>query len=49
VANGEVYSAPLMQPTQTHFSTFARSGEISGSFTKAQAQYLAQQMVATKS
>jgi preprotein translocase subunit SecD len=48
VANGEVYSAPLMQPTQTHFTTFGGSGEISGSFTEAQAKYLAQQMVASK-
>jgi len=49
VANGEVYSAPLMQPTSTHFSTFAGKGEVSGNFTKAQAQALAKQMLTPNS
>ena len=49
VANGEVYSAPIMQPTQTHFTSFAGSGEVSGNFTKSQARSLAQQMLTTNS
>lgn len=49
VANGEVYSAPLMQPTSAHFSSFAGHGEVSGGFTKSQAQSLAQQMVTPNS
>ena len=49
VASGEVYSAPLMQPTSRHFSSFAGRGEVSGGFTKSQAQALAQQMVTPNS
>jgi preprotein translocase subunit SecD len=41
VANGEVYSAPLIQPTLTKFASFGASGEISGSFTKTEAIDLA--------
>lgn len=44
VANGEVYSAPVMQPSLTHFVTFAGSGEVAGNLTKSQALSLAQQM-----
>jgi preprotein translocase subunit SecD len=49
VANGEVYSAPLIEPTHTHFTSFADSGEVSGAFTRAQAAYLAQQMHPSRS
>jgi hypothetical protein len=49
VANGEVYSAPLMQPNQSHFSSFAGRGEVTGNFTKSQAQTLAQQMLTPNS
>jgi hypothetical protein len=44
VANGEVYSAPIIQPSQSHFASFNGGGEVSGSFTKSQAEALAQQM-----
>jgi SecD-like export protein len=44
VANGEVYSAPLIEPGQTHFTSFGDSGEVSGAFTKALAKSLAEQM-----
>jgi hypothetical protein len=49
VANGEVYSAPLVQPTSSHFISFGSSGEVAGSFTKSQAQALAKQMVTPNS
>ena len=39
-----MYSAPIIQPTQTTFSSFDGKGEISGSLTQAQAQNLAQAM-----
>ena len=39
--DGVVQSAPLIQPTQTSFSSFAGSGQISGSFTEAGAKNLA--------
>lgn len=41
VANGVVYSAPLIQPMSTTFTSFGRSGLITGNFTKAEASYLA--------
>ena len=31
--DGEVYSAPIIQPTQSTFSSFDGKGEISGSLT----------------
>jgi hypothetical protein len=49
VANGQVYSAPLIQPTQSHFSSFNGRGEVSGAFSKSQAEYLAQQMLTKNS
>ncbi len=42
--DGEVYSAPIIQPTQTGFTSFQGRGEISGSLTQADAQNLAQAM-----
>ena len=39
--NGVVYSAPIIQPTQSSFSSFNGQGEISGSLTKADAYRLA--------
>jgi hypothetical protein len=42
--NGIVYSAPLIQPTQTSFTSFDGKGEISGSLTKADATRLATAM-----
>src|ERR1700722_14918592 len=42
--DGKVYSAPIIQPTQSTFSSFDGKGEISGSLTQAQAQQLAQAM-----
>ena len=42
--DGEVYSAPIIQPTQTQPSSFEGRGEISGSLTQAEAQNLAQAM-----
>jgi preprotein translocase subunit SecD len=42
--DGDVYSAPIIQPTQSTFSSFDGKGEISGSLTQAQAQQLAQAM-----
>jgi preprotein translocase subunit SecD len=39
--DGVIQSAPLIQPTQTSFTSFAGSGEISGSFTQASAKNLA--------
>jgi preprotein translocase subunit SecD len=48
VANGEVYSAPLIQPANSHFSSFGGTGEISGSFTKAEAMDLAKWLAPKK-
>jgi preprotein translocase subunit SecD len=42
--DGEVYSAPIIQPTQAAFSSFNGQGEISGNLTQADAQNLAQAM-----
>ena len=42
--DGQVYSAPIIQPTQSSFSSFQGRGEISGSLTQADAQNLAQAM-----
>ncbi len=42
--DGQVYSAPIIQPTQTNFSSFQGRGEISGSLTQGDAQNLAQAM-----
>jgi preprotein translocase subunit SecD len=42
--DGEVYSAPIIQPTQSSFSSFDGNGEISGSLTQADADNLAQAM-----
>ena len=42
--DGQVYSAPIIQPTQTGFTSFQGRGEISGSLTQADAQSLAQAM-----
>ncbi|HEY5262926.1 MAG TPA: hypothetical protein VIJ08_01520 [Acidimicrobiales bacterium] len=48
VANGQVYSAPLIQPANTHFYSFHGTGEISGAFTKTDAVDLAKWMSPTK-
>lgn len=48
VANGEVYSAPLIQPTIARFTSFDGSGEISGAFTKTDAVDLAKWLVPKK-
>jgi hypothetical protein len=48
VANGQVYSAPLIQPANTHFYSFEGTGEISGDFTKTDAVDLAKLMSPTK-
>ena len=42
--DGVVYSAPIIQPTQSTFSSFDGKGEISGSLTQTDAQNLAQAM-----
>ena len=42
--DGVVYSAPIIQPTQGAFTSFAGNGEISGNLTQADAQQLAQAM-----
>jgi preprotein translocase subunit SecD len=42
--DGEVYSAPIIQPTQSTFTSFAGRGEISGNLTQSDAQNLAQAM-----
>jgi preprotein translocase subunit SecD len=39
--DGIVYSAPIIQPTQSSFSSFDGKGEISGNLTKTEAQQLA--------
>jgi hypothetical protein len=41
VANGEVYSAPLIEPSANRFTSFKDSGQISGSFTRTDALDLA--------
>jgi preprotein translocase subunit SecD len=42
--DGVVYSAPIIQPSQSEFSSFQGKGEISGSLTEGDAQSLAQAM-----
>jgi preprotein translocase subunit SecD len=42
--DGQVYSAPIIQPTQSAFTSFAGKGEISGNLTQSDAQNLAQAM-----
>jgi preprotein translocase subunit SecD len=42
--DGNVYSAPIIQPTQAAFSSFNGRGEISGNLTQQDAQNLAQAM-----
>jgi preprotein translocase subunit SecD len=42
--DGQVYSAPIIQPTQETFTSFDGKGEISGNLTQQQAQNLAQAM-----
>ncbi len=42
--DGNVYSAPIIQPTQTGFTSFDGRGEISGNLSQADAQNLAQAM-----
>ena len=42
--DGQVYSAPIIQPTQGSFTSFQGRGEISGSLTQQDAQNLAQAM-----
>jgi hypothetical protein len=39
--NGKVVTAPIIQPTQTSFTSFAGRGQISGNLTKAEAMALA--------
>ena len=39
--DGEVVSTPIIQPTQSSFTTFNGKGEISGNLTKAEAMALA--------
>jgi preprotein translocase subunit SecD len=42
--DGQVYSAPLIQPTQATFTSFAGKGQISGSLSQQDANNLAQAM-----
>jgi preprotein translocase subunit SecD len=42
--DGKVYSAPIIQPTQSTFTSFDGQGEISGSLTQQDADNLAQAM-----
>jgi preprotein translocase subunit SecD len=42
--DGKVYSAPIIQPTQSTFTSFQGKGEISGNLTQQDAQNLAQAM-----
>jgi preprotein translocase subunit SecD len=42
--DGNVYSAPIIQPTQSTFSSFDGKGEISGNLTQSDADNLAQAM-----
>ncbi len=46
--NGEVYSAPLIQPTRTAFSSFDGRGEISGNLNRSEAVRLASALNAHK-
>jgi len=46
--DGVVYSAPLMQPTQSSFSSFDGRGEISGNLTRSGALYLARALTSHK-
>jgi hypothetical protein len=46
--NGVVYSAPIIQPVQSSFSTFSGRGEISGALTRSEAVHLAKEMTAYK-
>ena len=39
--DGQVYSAPIIQPSQSTFSSFGGKGEISGHLTQAEAKQLA--------
>jgi hypothetical protein len=48
VANGEVYSAPLIEPTGTRFTPFGGAGQISGDFTKTDAVDLAKWLAPRK-
>jgi preprotein translocase subunit SecD len=45
--DGEVYSAPIIQPSQSTFTSFDGKGEISGDLTKSEARQLAQSMNST--
>ena len=47
--NGVVYTAPLMQPAQTSFSTFDGRGELTGNFDRSQAMRLASALNSHKS
>ena len=40
--NGKVVTAPIIQPSQSSFTSFNGKGEISGDLTKAEARALAQ-------
>ncbi|HWF14830.1 MAG TPA: protein translocase subunit SecD [Acidimicrobiales bacterium] len=42
--DGKVYSAPIIQPTQSGFTSFQGQGEISGNLTQSDANNLAQAM-----
>jgi preprotein translocase subunit SecD len=44
VANGKVYSIPIIEPASTSFVSFEGNGLIEGNFTKAEANQLASQM-----
>ena len=46
--DGVVYTAPLMQPTQSSFSSFDGKGELSGNFSHADALLLARALSAHK-
>lgn len=46
--DGVVYTAPLMQPTQSSFSSFDGRGELGGNFSRADAVHLAQALSAHK-
>jgi hypothetical protein len=44
--HGVVYSAPIIQPTQSSFSSFNGKGSISGQLTRSEAQHLAKALTA---
>lgn len=46
--DGVVYSAPIIQPAQSGFSSFAGRGEISGGLSRSEAMQLARGMMAHK-